>query len=702
MLYATFTPSTSAEAYIGNFSNINFNKEWNVTLNGEDLGKHDLPHYVNCQQDDQLVIKKILPSYLSNGMSIMFRTALEDVYVYINGHLRTSYASDEFKNMSYYLPSAYILVPLYYEDIGKEIEIHYTVKSTGVLNSITMGQGVAPWFDILKSNYILVCLAVSIIIMGALLAISYDILRRKFKTNKAIYYLSLIMINMGLWILSESKLRQLIFSKPSLSSIFAYLCIELLGIFILLYFDEIQYRMHHKVYVQLEFLVTLQIILNSVLNFTDIAPFRETLIYSHIWLITGILIIIINILIDWYHHQVSRYKAIITGMGIFLIFGAIEIYNFYYIKGSTLGVPISIGFMIFMFANIVQLFRDITAEYEKNQRKTEESWFNTIKTIAGAIEAKDEYTGGHSERVAYYATVLAKYIAKDYGFTDEDFAHIHHVGLLHDIGKIGIPDDILNKTGRLTDEEFSLMKKHVEIGSLLMKRANFESFDLTEGIRYHHERYDGKGYPDGLKGIKIPLIARILCLADSYDAMTSSRVYRKRLTDEEVLNEFNRCSGSQFDPDLCKAFIELLGQGKLQPPEKNNIVAIDERTTLRSMILEAGLKKEKISHQNEVINLSRIRFACYVMKMAESAGQNFEVFFIELKKDLNQNEYTTDLLTNIPKEVMSPKDMNLRYSDNSNLLVLFDRTPEELHQIIAKLSEKLTIITLGNNATIKE
>jgi len=128
---------------------------------------------------------------------------------------------------------------------------------------------------------------------------------------------------------------------------------------------------------------------------------------------------------------------------------------------------------------------------------------------------------------------------------------------MHDIGKIGIPDQILNKAGRLTEEEYSIMKSHTTIGADIFSRLNMVE-GLQDGIRHHHERYDGTGYPDGLSGEEISLFARILCIADCYDAMTSNRVYRKRLSDETVLEELRKNAGTQFDPELVEAFIALL------------------------------------------------------------------------------------------------------------------------------------------------
>ncbi|MCH5324842.1 MAG: HD-GYP domain-containing protein [Eubacterium sp.] len=203
---------------------------------------------------------------------------------------------------------------------------------------------------------------------------------------------------------------------------------------------------------------------------------------------------------------------------------------------------------------------------EKNEQINRMT-MQTISTIANTLDAKDTYTNGHSERVSTYATM----IAKELGLSDEEVDNICLVALLHDIGKVGVPDSVLNKPGRLTDEEFELMKQHTVAGSEIMK--DIDSIpDVTVGARYHHERYDGRGYPDGLQGDDIPLIARIIAVADAYDAMTSNRVYRQHLTGEQVMAELEKGTGTQFDPAISRIMIRMMKDGtmkNLSPDMKN-------------------------------------------------------------------------------------------------------------------------------------
>lgn len=179
-------------------------------------------------------------------------------------------------------------------------------------------------------------------------------------------------------------------------------------------------------------------------------------------------------------------------------------------------------------------------------------FYQTIKSIAYALDAKDEYTHGHSMRVTLYSLALAKTL----DLSDENLEEIETTGLLHDIGKIAIPDRILLKPGKLTDEEFAVIKKHPELGKKLVDSIQKLNV-VSTWLKSHHERYDGRGYPDGLKGEEIPISSRIIAIADTYDAMTSTRSYRQALSHEEAIAEIQRCSGSQFDPKLTELFIGI-------------------------------------------------------------------------------------------------------------------------------------------------
>ena len=182
----------------------------------------------------------------------------------------------------------------------------------------------------------------------------------------------------------------------------------------------------------------------------------------------------------------------------------------------------------------------------------------TILSIANAVEARDKQTGRHSLRVAVYSML----IAAELGFDADELENIRQIGLLHDIGKIGVPDFILSKPKKLTEEEYNIMKTHVDIGGEILKDFTHIK-NVADGAKYHHERYDGKGYNTGLKGEEIPLTARIIGLADAFDAMTSNRVYRKAISMDHVIDELKKGKGTQFDPSLVDILLGLIGSGRI-------------------------------------------------------------------------------------------------------------------------------------------
>lgn len=175
---------------------------------------------------------------------------------------------------------------------------------------------------------------------------------------------------------------------------------------------------------------------------------------------------------------------------------------------------------------------------------------DVVVAMAQAIESRDEYTGGHVHRVTGYAVLLGS----KRGLSERDLLLLRLGGLLHDIGKVAVPDAILNKPAKLTDQEFEIIKSHAAVGAHIVERIPQLSY-LKDIVRHHHERFDGRGYPDRLEGMDIPLLARIMAVADTYDAMTSDRPYRKGLAHEVAIEEIKKCAGGQFDPELAELFV---------------------------------------------------------------------------------------------------------------------------------------------------
>lgn len=196
---------------------------------------------------------------------------------------------------------------------------------------------------------------------------------------------------------------------------------------------------------------------------------------------------------------------------------------------------------------------DMNVELEVANKKLKKAYLDIIQTIRATVEAKDSYTRGHSDRVSEFSVLLGKYLK----LSDEELETLRIGGLFHDVGKIGIPDTILLKNGKLTDEEYNEIKKHPQIGVDIIGDCDMFQ-NIIPFVKYHHERYDGKGYPEGLAKENIPYIARIAAVADSFDAMTSRRVYRDSLSIDVVKDEIMKNLGTQFDPHIGSVFLDII------------------------------------------------------------------------------------------------------------------------------------------------
>ena len=231
-------------------------------------------------------------------------------------------------------------------------------------------------------------------------------------------------------------------------------------------------------------------------------------------------------------------------------------------KGLTMGatdfikkpfVPEVLILRVRHIIDLDHLQRNLAEEVEKKTKENERLFMQIVSALASAIDAKDTYTNGHSSRVAEYA----REIARRAGFEGKRLEDIYMMGLLHDVGKIGIPDAVINKPAKLSNEEYDIIKNHPVLGARILGKIKAMP-KLVSGARWHHERFDGTGYPDGLAGEEIPEEARIIAVADSYDAMTSHRSYREPLPQEVVREEIEKGKGTQFDPRFASIMLAMM------------------------------------------------------------------------------------------------------------------------------------------------
>ena len=235
-------------------------------------------------------------------------------------------------------------------------------------------------------------------------------------------------------------------------------------------------------------------------------------------------------------------------------------------RGNRKFWPDEIDFFVALTSDVAmairnaQLFRELELELERKHRL----FIHTTIALAAAVEAKDPYTHGHTERVTDISLKIANLLnQKNKGALSEKFLeNLHIASLLHDIGKIGIPEAILNKNSSLEEDERKKMQEHPVLGSIILQPIP-ELNEVILGVKYHHEKFDGSGYPEGLDNGRIPLIAAIISAADTFDAMTTDRPYRKALSKEEAIKEIGRISGKQLDPQIASALLEVYQKGEI-------------------------------------------------------------------------------------------------------------------------------------------
>lgn len=271
---------------------------------------------------------------------------------------------------------------------------------------------------------------------------------------------------------------------------------------------------------------------------------------------------------------------------------------------------------------------DKTRELRKQQIQTKNFFLQTVIALSEAVDAKDRYTSGHSRRVAEYSRKMAARMGK----SKEEIDDIYYTGLLHDVGKIRIPVEIINKPGKLTDDEFNIIKIHPVTGYHILRSIS-ENSSIAIAAKYHHERYDGKGYPNGLSGTNIPEIARILCVADSYDAMTSNRSYRNALPQDVVRSEIEKGKGTQFDPQIADIMLQLMDEDihylMRQTDSSNYHILIVDDDAMNHKIISHIMKDEpeyRLFYANggmDALEKMKVHFYDLVMldvKMADMDG----------------------------------------------------------------------------------
>ena len=526
-----------------------------------------VPGKYDVAENETMVLTLQLPeSYIEQNL--MIRSSLQDIRFYVDGKLRIEYDTSDTRIIGKNSASQYVFCPTSAADAGKEVRIELTThtgKYAGVVNEIYCGDKSELWEYIFEKYGITMIIAFFLLFAGAVTIIFSIALGIVYHSKFDMEYLGWCILLAAAWMIGESKLRQLLVPNASALSQLCFLMIMLGPLPIIYYIDSIQNKRHWKLLRWMEYVTILDFVVCCMLHLTGMVDFIQTLPVSQGILAVILILVTGTVCYDLYHGYIRKNRYILVGLFVAVASVVVESLAVYFVV-SISGIFIGIGMLVLFFVNLVRTIsqvRDLERtrqqqELRKRRKQMETMSLQMIQTLATTIEAKDEYTRGHSHRVAEYSVL----IAKELGWKQKDIFHLYNAAHLHDIGNIGIPDAILNKPARLTDEEYAVIKEHTIIGAEILKNITLVKH-VVEVARSHHECYDGTGYPDGLKGEEIPIQARIVAVADSYDAMRSRRIYRNTLKLEVIYEQFQKNRGVQFDPEITDAFLRLLDEGRL-------------------------------------------------------------------------------------------------------------------------------------------
>lgn len=603
-----------------------------------------VPGTYAVEPGETMVVTTVLPEDFAEN-AIMIRGSQQSVRMYIDGELRCVYDTKESRPFGSESASRYVFCATSSADAGKELRIELLSNAgrySGIVNEIFCGDKADIWLYLFDAYGRTGVIGLFILFSGIVTIIFSIALNIAYKTKINLEYLGWCMVMGAMWLLGESKLRQLYARNASSLASLCFVIVIIAPIPILFYVDSVQQGRYKKVFAIIEWTAVLNLIISSTLQFAEIADYLDTLFVSQILLSITVLCVLITFFLDYRKGRIAEYILIVIGLFLAMVGVMIECVSVSLVV-NTSGVFLGTGMLLLLFFAIINTIKDIRAlegqrqleQSEKLRKQTEVMSLQLIQTLSVTIESKDEYVKGHSYRVAEYSALIAGAM----GWDDKEVENIRNAAYLHDTGRIGIPDIILNKPTKLLDAEYEIVKQHTTIGADILKNITLVPH-AEEVARYHHERYDGTGYPEGLQGEAIPIYARIVAVADSYDAMKSKRIYRSALSPVAIRREFVTNRGKQFDPVIADIFIGMLDAGKVQISEQE-----------QPLFAGGALSETEMSGTKEAV-----RFISEVMDTMNSQKEAQNI----------------DFLTGLPMRNFGEKQIVEKMQGHAGCLALFD------------------------------
>lgn len=515
-------------------------------------------------QDFTIVSK--LPEKILPGSVLCFQNR-SDSAVYINGKLR----KDFIKSRDTMIPGGsmkefYMTVPISPDDSGAELKI---IRGKTDWNPVVVPETFVTssggFYDYLGSRHGISFVLMVVLLVASMLAVIIGFIMHVWiKQRIDMIYAALGIFIVSCWLISVSQMTPLITGVYFVDGVMGFELCMMIPLALLIYINSIQNNRYQNCHRLLFIVSLLSFVFWNILHFSGIKSFQSSIIIIDSVLGVVVLTVFVTLILDVKKGHIKDYRFTAIGFVIFMALSIVEIIILIFSENDSNQISMLIGLMSLLSLVAIQQVDDIRrvrkhleGEVNKKTIENEQMLIHIVQTLAGTIDAKDTYTKGHSGRVADYS----REIARRFGYSESELNDIYMMGLLHDIGKIGVPDAVINKPGRLTDEEYEIIKKHPQMGAKILENIE-EKKDLAVGARWHHERYDGGGYPDGIKGEEMPEQARIIAVADAYDAMTSYRSYRDPMPQSRVRDEIKKGIGTQFDPRFAKIMLEMIAEDK--------------------------------------------------------------------------------------------------------------------------------------------
>lgn len=543
-----------------------FDTQWEQVFADGSREPVEIPGECKASPGEPFAIETTLGE-IEPGSALSFYSLKQDMKVYVGEELRVSYSTKDTRIFGNCSPRYYVLADICEVDSGKTLRVEFVSESAyaGTIKPIYYGDKAAIWRSLLDGNILSLGITSFVLLLSLVVIIVCTIVRARTKKEISIIYFAWSMFLLSNWLIAQSDIRQLLFKNISVVGDVAMACSTLFLMPLAMYFNVLMGKRYEKECLGFEILVLVNCLVSNALVLTGAADSSAVVPFIFILLGIGCLILAHALWKDWKLGYVKDYKIVLVGFAFLIASGVIQVMTYFFQNVSYVGGVVSVGVLLTLLAAIVDWIikwfklgkeKDrLSLEVDDKNLRMERLSYQAMETLAHTIDAKDNYTSGHSTRVAKYAREIAKRMGMDEKTQDS----IYFMGLLHDIGKIGIRDEIINKPGRLTEEEFSSIRRHSTIGYDILREMS-EISNIEKGARWHHERYDGTGYPDGLKGEEIPEYARIICVADAYDAMTSKRSYRDSMPQGKVRDEIEKGRGTQFDPRIADVILSIIDE----------------------------------------------------------------------------------------------------------------------------------------------